>query len=30
MGIAKYMLEVNAGVVKKEKLKVGMRVILSL
>jgi uncharacterized membrane protein (UPF0127 family) len=30
MGIAKYMLEVNAGVVKKEKLKVGMTVILSL
>ncbi len=30
MGIAKYMLEVNAGVVKKQKLRVGMTVFLSL
>ncbi|MCF6251931.1 MAG: DUF192 domain-containing protein [Methylococcaceae bacterium] len=30
VGIAKYMLEVNAGVVEKQKLKVGMRVFLFL
>ena len=30
VGIAKYMLEVNAGVVEKQKLKVGMMVFLFL